>query len=335
MRDAASEPPAPPPLDHGGDLAAAIARFGGDAAGWLDLSTGVNPRPWPVGALSRDAWTRLPGRVAHARLIAAARAAYAAPDPAAGAAIVAAPGAQALIQLLPRLRDPGRVGVVGPTYEEHAAAFRAEGWTVVALQDPAQARGLDALVAVNPNNPDGRAWAPDALLAAGPGLIVVDESFIDATPALSLAPAAGAPGLVVLRSFGKFYGLAGVRLGFALCGAEDAARLSALLGPWATSGPALEIGAAALADARWAAATRARLGADAARLAALGRGAGWGLVGATALFATFDTPDGRAAQAGLARARIWSRAFAHSPRWLRLGLPGDPTGWARLAQALA
>ncbi len=330
MRDAPDIPEPPTPArGHGGDLTAAMARWGGAREEWLDLSTGVNPVPWPIPPLSVAAWTRLPEREAETRLVAAARAAWGARD----GAVVPAPGAQALIQLVPRLRPPGRVGVVGPTYAEHAAAFAAEGWTVEPLEAPRG--GLDALVVVNPNNPDARRWAPEALAGFDAGLLVVDESFADPEPALSAAPQAGRPGLVVLRSFGKFYGLAGVRLGFALADARDGARLAALLGPWATSGPALEIGAAALADAAWTAATRERLAADAARLAALGAAAGWREVGRTALFVTFATPDAGAARDRLAAARIWSRAFPYSASWLRLGLPGDAAAWARLAAALA
>jgi cobalamin biosynthetic protein CobC len=318
-----------PPLVHGGNLAAAMRRFGGQRADWLDLSTGINAAPYPVGPLSADAWTRLPGAVAEAALVEAARHAYGA----ASAAVVATPGAQALIQLVPRLRKPGRVGIVWPTYEEHGAAFRTEGWTVERIPDPAD--GFDALVVVNPNNPDGRSWEPEALLRVRTGLLIVDESFADPDPSRSLAAAAGREGLVVMRSFGKFYGLAGVRLGFALCAPADAARLTALQGPWAVCGPALEIGAAALADDGWAALTRARLARDAARLDGLADRAGWRLVGGTALFRTYDAGDATAAQERLARARIWTRAFPYESRWLRLGLPGHAAGWVQLERAMA
>lgn len=316
-------------LDHGGNLGAAIAQYGGAAADWLDLSTGINPCGYPLPPLSPTTWTRLPEVEAGARLDAAARAHWRIPD---GAGLTAAPGASALIRVAPRLAPAREVAIPGPTYNEHAAAFAAEGWRVVDRPGP----GTTAAVIVNPNNPDGRRWTPDELttLAEALPLLVVDESFGDPFPELSLAPRAGREGLVVLRSFGKFWGLAGLRLGFAITGPRTAKRLGGLLGPWAVSGPALEIGAHALADRDWAHATRDRLHSEAERLAALGARAGWRPVGGAALFLTFETPDAEAAQAQLARHRIWSRIFPYSERWLRLGLPGDPAGWARLEAAL-
>jgi cobalamin biosynthetic protein CobC len=323
-----------PKRDHGGNLADARARFGGAATDWLDLSTGINPVPYPVGALAPSAWACLPDASAFAAAESAARVACGARD---GADIVAGAGASALIGLMPRLASPGEVAIPGPTYNEHAAVFRAAGWRINERPGP----GTSAAVIVNPNNPDGRRWSVDELLlmAEAMPLLVVDESFIDLTPEHSLCPYMGADGaaregLVVLRSFGKFYGLAGVRLGFAVTGPETAGRIREMLGPWAVSGPALELGARALGDEDWAEATRVRVTADAARLVALGRAAGWRLVGEAGLFATFETPDAAAAQDRLAQERIWSRIFPYSPLWLRLGLPGDEAGWQRLAAVL-
>ena len=317
--------------DHGGDLGAAIRRHGGAEADWIDLSTGINRSPWPAPPLAPGLLHRLPRAEDFAAAEAAALGAYGA---APGAACLALAGAQAAIQLLPRLVPPGRAAILAPTYNEHAAAFRAAGWQVEETSDPAALAGAAAAVVVNPNNPDGRRHAPAALaaLAETVGLLVVDESFADPTPELSLCPHLGRPGLLVLRSLGKFYGLAGLRLGFALGAPADIARLAELAGPWAVSGPALALGAAALADAAWAEATRARLATEAHRLDAL---VPWPLVGGTALFRTYDTPDAPAAQARLARARIWTRAFPWSPRWLRLGLPGTEPERTRLAAALA
>jgi cobalamin biosynthetic protein CobC len=318
--------------DHGGDLDRAKAAFGGD--GWIDLSTGINRVPYPVPDLPPRAWTALPTAEDVAALEAAAARAFGT----AGEAVALA-GAQAAIQLVPRLDPPGRAAVLAPSYNEHAAALAAQGWRVDAAPDLGAMEGADLAVVVNPNNPDGRRWAPDVLadLAGRVGRLVVDESFADADPGLSLAPARAALGerVVILRSFGKFYGLAGLRLGFALAGPETAARLRALAGPWAVGGPAIAVGTAAYADAAWQAETRARLDADSARLQALLADAGWPVVGATALFVTADTGDARAAQARLARARLWTRAFPYSAGWLRLGLPGAGEEWSRLEAALA
>ena len=269
---AVSAPP-PPPRDHGGGVDAAAARWGGRAADWLDLSTGINPVAWPgpgralPRCLSARAWGALPDSGAEGRLLAAARAAFRVPE---GAALLALPGASAAIARIPHLAPAGRAAIPGPTYNEHAAAFGAAGWAVDGAPMPAAA---DALVVVHPNNPDGRLWRAETLPPAP--LTVIDESFCDAVPGASLMRLAARPGVLVLRSFGKFWGLAGLRLGFA---AGDPALVGALaeaLGPWPVSGPALEIGALALEDGRWAEAARsaARGGRGPARRAGGAAGA--------------------------------------------------------------
>lgn len=318
--------------DHGGNLDSAIARFGGRAEAWIDLSTGINRVPYPLPPLPAEAWTALPTKGAMAELAAAASKAYRTE-----AAILPVAGAQAAIQMIPRLTAPGRARVLGPTYNEHAAALSAAGWQVDEVRDLGDLSGADLAVVVNPNNPDGRRWPPAALLelAGKVGRLVVDESFADPVPELSVAPAAGQGGLFVLRSFGKFYGLAGLRLGFILGAAGDIVALSEMAGPWPVSGAAIAVGRQALADDRWAQETTARLRAEAARLDGQAAAAGWTCIGGTALFRLYDTGDAAAAQARLARARIWSRIFPYAQGWLRLGLPGGEAEWDRLAAALA
>jgi cobalamin biosynthetic protein CobC len=320
--------------DHGGDLDAAVARFGGMPADWLDLSTGINREPWPLPAPPAAALRSLPGRAQLEACAAAARAAYGAVR---DLPCLPVAGAQAAIQLVPRLGPAGRVGVLGPTYNEHAAAFVAAGWEVAQVAGLPDLGGFDAAVLVNPNNPDGRRWPPETVLAlAGRnGLVVVDESFADPEPGLSVCPALRPDGRVLaLRSFGKFYGLAGLRLGFVLGAATEVAALADAAGPWSVSGPALDAGTPALADAAWAETTRTRLAVDARRLDYLAGTAGWRVVGGTSLFRLYDTPNAAAAQEQLARARVWSRIFPYSASWLRLGLPGPGSEWDRLAAAL-
>ncbi len=320
-----------PKRDHGGNLDRAIATYGGPASDWIDLSTGINRQPYPVPPLSEMAWTGLPTRAAIQSLQDAAQIAWNVRGE-----ILATAGAQAAIQLVPRLRPTGQARVLGPTYNEHAGALRDAGWQVDDVRSLEALAGADLAVVVNPNNPDGRRHAPADLLAlAGRvGLLVVDESFADATPDLSLAGATGQEGLVVLRSFGKFYGLAGVRLGFVLGAGAEIARLAAFSGPWPVSGAAIEIGCAALADRDWSARTTQRLIAECDRIDALAARAGWSRVGGCALFRTYDTPDATTAQDQLARARIWTRRFPYSDRWLRLGLPGSEAEWHRLSATL-
>jgi cobalamin biosynthetic protein CobC len=253
---------------------------------------------------------------------------------------VAAPGVQMLLPLVFGLASPGRAIVRAPTYAEHARVAALVGHDVKEAADVRQLAKADLAIVVNPNNPDGRLVAKDELLALadvlGSGLLVVDEAFMDpAPPGQSLAGEVMRPNVLVLRSFGKFFGLAGLRLGFALAPPTFAARLRAALGPWAVSGPALAIGTAALADTKWIAATCTRLAAAAQRLEALLIGAGLEPVGGTALFRLVRTPAADELFDRLGRAGIFVRRFAEHPAWLRFGLPGSEAEWERLAAALA
>ena len=315
--------------DHGGDIDRAAGRFG--RADWIDLSTGINRRPWVAAPLSAHALTALPTAADAARLCALVAASYGcAPDQVRPMA-----GASAAIQLLPRVLGTGRAAVLSPTYNEHAASLRAAGWQVDEPQDAAALSGADLAVIVNPNNPDGREFPPTeiAAIAATVGHLVVDESFADPRPDLSVAPAR--PGNVtVLRSFGKFWGLAGLRLGFVIAAPDLLARLAERAGPWSVSGPALEIGAAALADSRWAADTVTWLSEAALHLDQIVLDHGWDLAGGTHLFRLYHTPDAEAARDLLARAGIWGRIFPWHKHWLRLGIPGNRAEFARLQAAL-
>jgi cobalamin biosynthetic protein CobC len=310
------------PADHGGGIDAAVARWGGPRSAWIDLSTGINPQPYPLPPLPPEAWTALPDVAAEAALCAAARRFWHVP---AGVGLVAAPGTSALIARLPALAPPARVRIPGPTYNEHARAFTAQGWTV------AEDAAAEALVLVHPNNPDGRLWHG---ADADAPFLIIDESFADVAPDSSLVARAARPGTIVLKGLGKFWGLAGLRLGFAIGDPALVARLASLLGPWPVSGPALSIGTAALGDPAWAEATRARLDRDATRLDALLGKAGAQIVGGTSLYRLAQTPDATAWQEALARRQIWTRRFPYSATWLRFGLPADETQWTRLTQAL-
>lgn len=311
------------PRDHGGGIDAAAARFGGCRADWLDLSTGINPLPYPVGHLDDGVWRDLPDSAAMERLETAARDFWNVPD---AAGIVAAPGASALIAALPRILAGEKAGIPGPTYNEHAAAFRAAGWEV------GEGTEADVRVAVHPNNPDGRRLPAHAL--ASHETIVIDESFCDTCPEASHMPVAGRDGLIILKSFGKFWGLAGLRLGMMIATPALCASMREALGPWAVSGPALEIGARALEDRSWAETTRKRLARDSARLDAMLAARGAELVGGTTLFRTYAVEGAVAFQERLARHRIWVRVFPYSETWVRLGLPGGEDDWRRLWEAL-
>lgn len=318
--------------EHGGNLDQAQQRFGGRAEDWIDLSTGINRLPYPVGEIGSHHWNALPSRSLIESLHQAAQHAYRTSAP-----VVAMAGAQAAIQLLPQFAPRGRARILAPTYNEYAPVLSSAGWEVEEVSELDALAGADLAIVVNPNNPDGRCHAPKDLLALLPriGRLVIDESFADAVPHLSLASEAGREGLLILRSFGKFYGLAGLRLGFALGHAADIAKLAAVSGPWPVSGAAIAVGCRALRDDDWARATSARLVRHSVRLDAIVQSQGWQLVGGTPLFRLYETDDALVAQARLARGHIWSRVFAQKPTWLRLGLPGSEAEWARVAEVLA
>lgn len=318
--------------EHGGNLDLARQRYGGCPEDWIDLSTGINRLSYLAVEMAPRQWGALPSRSEIESLHQAAQHAYATCAP-----IVAIGGAQAAIQLLPHLSSRGRARILAPTYNEYAAVLSAAGWEVEEVGELDALAGADIALVVNPNNPDGRCHDPKDLLALLPrvGRLVVDESFADPVPHLSLAPEADRPGLLILRSFGKFYGLPGVRLGFALGCAADVAALATMSGPWPVSAAAIAIGQRALRDDAWARVTSERLELDSLRLDSEVRSQGWRLVGGTPLFRLYDVGEALAAQERLAGGRIWSRVFNRAPGWLRLGLPGDETEWTRLASALA
>lgn len=317
------------PRDHGGGLDDAVALYGGRREDWLDLSTGINPHAFPVPEIPSHAYTQLPDRVAGERLEAAARAFWSVPE---GAEVVAAPGASVLIANIPHLQFPGRVRIVERSYNEHEASFRAAGWTVVRSEP--EAGHAEARVAVHPNNPTGHMFygldEPDSR-----PLLVIDESFADVILANSrVQDFAKRPGCVILKSLGKFWGLPGLRLGFAIGDPELLAALKERLGPWPVSGVAQHVGAAALEAMEWANETRQVLSVETARLDALMQSKGAELIGGTVLFRLFRVDDAPAWQDRLARGRVWSRVFPYEPTWLRLGLPPS-NGWAQLEAALA
>jgi len=327
------------PLDHGGNLGAARQMFPAAPEPFLDLSTGINPHPYPVPQLPSDALTRLPEQAALAKLIDVAAEAYGAPSP---AHVAAGPGSQILVAQTAFLLARGRASVLAPTYSEHARAAEFAGHNVVEVADVMQLAESRIAIVVNPNNPDGRIVAKDALLALADrlrrrgGLLLVDEAFMEVGPyGVSLADQVERGNIVVLRSFGKFYGLPGLRLSFAIAPPEIAARLAAALGPWPVSGAALAIGAAALADMTWREKTRGALAEAVTRLDGLLAGAGLEIIGGTSLFRLVRAREAAQLFHRLGEAGILVRRYPEYPAWLRFGLPGRDADWQRLGAVLA
>jgi cobalamin biosynthesis protein CobC len=326
------------PPEHGGDLAAARRMFPDAPQPFIDLSTGINPFSYPLPSLSPDTFVRLPDAEANGRLAAVAARAYRAPS---AAHVAPAPGTQILLPLVAALAPAGRAAILGPTYSEHARAAALVGHTVLDATSIDQLGAADLAVVVNPNNPDGRIVGKESLLAladtlkARSGVLVVDEAFMEVGPAeTSLAGETDRENIIVLRSFGKFFGLAGLRLGFALAAPALAARLVASLGPWAVSGPAIAIAEHALADYAWIEATRGKLAGAAAKLDRLLADAGIEVVGGTSLFRLTRSSSASQIFRQLGNAGIIVRAFHEHPTWLRFGIPRD-TDWDRLHARLA
>jgi cobalamin biosynthetic protein CobC len=323
---------------HGGEPGVGMALNGLRISEWLDLSTGINPVPYPIPELSPETLTRLPSRSALAALIDAARVAYGVP---AGINLIAAPGTELAIRLLPQVAPEGDVAIVSPTYGSHADAWRKAGRRVSEIESIEAVPSSAAIVVVgNPNNPNGRTAEPTPLaelarkLGERGGLLVVDEAFADVAPEVSIIPQVTDLPALVLRSLGKFYGLPGLRLGFVAGPHAIVDRLAALLGDWPVSGPAIAIGTASLRDKKWRATTRERLKKDMARLHGLLAGGGLAIRGGTDLFALVETPDATRLHDGLARHGIWTRVFAERPNWIRVGLPGSDADFDRLDRAL-
>ena len=324
--------------EHGGDPQELEQLYGRPKQGWLDLSTGINPQPYVPKKLNTENWRSLPSTANLSNLKQAAAICYGVSDP---QLITAAPGTQSLIQWLPRMRPAGRVSVISPTYNEHAQCWRIAEHLVKETSDINQAEeNSDVIIVVNPNNPDGHQHAPKDLKSLAQrqaekgGWLIVDEAFCDVIPELSLAGAVGVPGLIILRSFGKFYGLAGLRLGFALTDPVVAERLSTFLGPWAVSTPAIIIGEAALSEVKWMTITRQRLELASTRLDGILRASNMEVVGGTSLFRLVATNKAKAIYQILAQCGIMVRQFQYNPNWLRFGLPGNERDWQRLEVSL-
>lgn len=328
---------------HGGRLYVARALFPNVPQPWIDLSTGINPAPYPAPRASARERNRLPETTELAKLEAVAATAFNVDDP---ARVVATGGTESPLRLLPHLLKVSTALVAGPTYGSHSDAWNRAGITTQVIPDSqltAHATANAAMTVVNPNNPDGRVLDRQQLqtlhdsLHANGGVLIVDEAFGDLEPHHSVAQLAGtkhALSMVVLRSFGKFYGLAGVRLGFVIAAPAIATQLRHLLGDWPVSADALRAGLAAYADNAWAERTRRRLDRAAERLDKMLVGAGMTIVGGTSLYRLARAPNARARFTQLISHGILARPFDYDRSLLRFGLPHTSNDWRRLANAL-
>ncbi len=321
-------------LEHGGALGVATRRYGIAPQAWLDLSTGVNPLSWQGVAPPSDLWDRLPDD--EDDLVAAARDYYETD------ALLPVAGSQSALQGLPRLRPPCQVALPSPTYAEHARAWSAAGHQVrqMGFEDLASSVDqVDVVVVVNPNNPTAQVWCCETLrdwharLTRRGGWLVVDEAFMDATPESGLIGRCPLPGLIVLRSLGKFFGLAGARVGMLAAEASLRQAMREQLGPWPIATPARWLAIQALRDRDWQVLTRERLAAASGRLATLLRRHGLAPAAGCALFQWVPTRHAPQLHDQLARNAVLTRLFAEASA-LRFGLPGGEAQWRHLESAL-
>ncbi|MDV7338548.1 threonine-phosphate decarboxylase CobD [Terasakiella sp. A23] len=324
---------------HGGNLADAAEKFGTPVDGWVDLSTGINPNPYPIPPLKTDLWGRLPDQDLLEELKIAAASYYNVADP---SLVIPVSGTQTLLQILPHVFErPKKVRILEPTYKEHAYCWDLAGHEVEGVPDLQTAeKDGDIIIVVSPNNPTGEIYSPDELIQlakrqhAKGGLLIVDAAFVDCTPEIDVSASSGMDGLLVLRSFGKFFGLAGLRLGFVLVGGVLGQRLKDGIGPWAVNGPALEIGQRAFRDTAWIDQTRLDLAAQTARLDKVLQVAGLKVCGGTNLFRYCSISNAQELYAYLAINGILVRPFVDQPEFLRFGLPGEEKAWERLETVL-
>jgi cobalamin biosynthesis protein CobC len=324
---------------HGGRVDAAASLYPSAPQPWIDLSTGINPVAWAVPQIALERYQRLPLRSEISEMLGAAAEFYGLPT---NAEIVPVPGSEIAIRLLPRMLSSERVGILTPTYGSHAAAWVEAGAKVLELTElPDAKRGdLQTIVVVNPNNPDGRVL-PSTELSAFAKIwaetghrLIVDEAFAEVANGVSLLAMPELPaGVVVLRSLGKFFGLAGLRVGFVVVAKSDASAWHHALGDWPISGPACEIATLALRDRAWISATKASLAEDRKRLNYTLEQAGFMVLGGTDLFGLFEAPDESDWLDHFARSGILVRAFATAPRHYRIGLPAGESAWQRLELA--
>lgn len=321
-------------LHHGGRLLEAAACYGIPPQHWIDLSTGINPDGWQPANLPADVWARLPQN--DDGLIDAAREYYSAIP------LLPVAGSQAAILALPRLRASGSVAVLHPGYSEHAQAWKRTGHTVHCLDAATIGRRLhefEVVVVARPNNPTGECLAEEQILqwhrqlAARGGWLVVDEAFIDTTPQRSITPLSSRQGLITLRSPGKFFGLAGARVGFVISHPTLLNALQCELGPWTVCSASRHVVRQALLDTDWQQRSRTRLQQQGRRLQQLLERYDLRPDGGCALFQWCTSEHAPKIHHQLARRGILTRLF-DAPHSLRFGLPAGEDQWQRLDDAL-
>ncbi len=318
-------------LYHGGALDDAIAQYGGEADDWLDLSTGINPYAYPITNISDLSWTQLPQRLAIDNLIKAAQIAYNCE----GRELIVANGTQIFIENLPRILAKSSIAIVSPTYEEHSHNWKKCGHEVFCIENLDEASKAEHLLIVNPNNPTGKLYTPEQLYQCAKrqkGMLIIDEAFMDITPEMSMA-AAKLDNLIILRSFGKFFGLGGARIGFMLANPMLLNKMQSYIALWAVSGASIDVATQALSDLIWQTNMRKKLKSDMQNMQDVLIENKFKIIGSTHLFCLVFTPHAHKYFDKLANKHILVRKFSQNPTILRFGL-ATPKRLPHLAQVL-
>jgi len=297
-------------LEHGGKLDHHLDLYGGDRSDWIDLSTGINNSPYPIPKIPKWVWECLPDERLNENFKDAARDFWKVPK---SAEITTANGTSPIISILPSIFRRGNIDIYHPTYNEYKAAFTKSGWKI-------SKNNASARVLVNPNNPDGKYWSSTDILS-NDKLTIVDESFCDLTPEKSLIKFSDQPGVVVLKSFGKFWGLAGLRLGCAIAAPKTLKKLQSMLGPWPASGPALFIGVKALNDKNWANNNVKKLDNLASKFDDILLKNSIHIMGGTSLFRLIKIKNAEKMKNYFAQNHILIRTFSYSNEIARIGIP--------------
>ena len=323
------------PLQHGGKLREAANRYNIPLVDWVDLSTGINPNGWLPKSISPASWNRLPE--VEDGLLKASQQYYNCTS------LLPVAGSQAAIQILPTLFESKKnIGILNLSYAEHAFAWKKAGHNVIPLTQNSiegKINELDILLIVNPNNPTGKTIPADTLISwhntlkNKNGWLIVDEAFMDCTPERSILPESHSNNLIVLRSIGKFFGLAGIRVGFVNAQQNILDKLNQALGPWTISAPARECATLALEDHQWQTDNQVYLETASNRLVEILSANKLSPTGSTKLFSWIKTPHAKQLHEDLANQGILTRLFSE-PDSLRFGLPANEKQWQQLSNAL-
>lgn len=309
-------------IKHGGNIDEAIIDYGGHEVDWIDLSTGINPECYPIPKFSDTDWRDLPTVTEIRKLESLISSQFKT-----FSSVMLTPGSQIAINLLPMLFKKQIVGILEPTYSDYFVSFANAGFKVYSCKNLKELFKSKIAILVNPNNPDGKNYDVKDLIVLSKkvNVLIVDESFVEASETSSIISYINQEtnNIIVIKSFGKLYGLAGLRLGFVFSGRSLIKEFKKVFSFWPVSKVSIKIASKAVIDSKWMIRTQIKLKKKAKILDDIMKSIDFELVGGTNLFRLYSTPNSLSSQKFLAKKFIWSRIFSYSEKWLRLGIPSD------------